>query len=61
MATIVKAAKSGQCDGKFPFLDRGKAEVVVRRMNQKHKKVHAYKCPWCSNWHVGRANGKLKP
>lgn len=54
-----------QCEGKEPFSSPQVAAKVARRMTRTFKRQHgkgnrplqSYRCPVCSSFHVGRAQG----
>lgn len=46
------------CRGKEP-LSRARAHQVARRMRKRKRKVQAYPCKFCGQWHVGN-NGRKK-
>lgn len=39
------------CEGKVKYRDRSIAERVAK----KRKKLHAYKCEFCGEYHIGRS------
>jgi hypothetical protein len=49
-----------QCKNKKKFLSRKDAKRSARRRFADYRDMHAYKCPWCDNWHVGHKPGKPK-
>ena len=59
------------CEGKHGFKTHAEAESVIKEMNSprrahnrklsKHAPAYAYKCPYCSLWHItGRKRTKIK-
>ena len=52
--------------GKLPYWSMADADEDVARINQQNRRmsylpVHAYMCPECGLWHVGRSSAALKP
>lgn len=48
-----------ECEGKIRYekVEHAHAEVLIARNKRGWHNVHAYKCPHCSGWHVGRTSG----
>lgn len=46
--------KKRKCHETKDFLTKDQAHARARRMKQKGYLIHAYKCPYCKGWHVGK-------
>lgn len=53
----------GCCEGKLPYATKGKAIMVVKRMERRnqikkgwcdHARLEAYHCTFCHHWHIGQ-------
>lgn len=50
---MTSEAQQSDCNGK-DRLTQTQAKAIARRT--KGSTVHAYRCPHCGDWHVGRSN-----
>lgn len=49
----IGVTKQASCDGKAAMPSMRLAIKVARRMNDRGEKVHAYRCAFCHQFHVG--------
>lgn len=50
------ADPASQCTGKHAFLTRSSADKVA----SKRKHVHAYHCPHCGHFHIGKSHVQIR-
>ena len=53
MSTRKRTKQIRACQRKRKYTENG-ARSVARELNAKGHYLHAYKCPICKGWHVGR-------
>jgi hypothetical protein len=47
------------CGGKRKYTTENEAKGAIKRENKRIKKeFHAYPCPFCYSWHIGRKMSK---
>lgn len=49
--------KEKTCTSKDTFYSQKEAAkaALMARVNTRHRNIHEYVCPYCSNWHIGHS------